>query len=315
MARLFQTTSINPMAILRPQPVDAVNDTMQGYMAAEKVQMTKDAARASAEKEQYKRQQDALDRQTEGYSEMLKNPQNAEYVANQYGLPFDDTARGMLKNPAKAQLMIEGAKTAKGMGITNPEAAKAFIGSYIEKGGDFASASQATDGMELANQKLAQFGSGGIWNPQTGTIIREPQYPLQKFGSDGIWNPRTGEEIKAPTQKSSAPYRNPALPPELQMEGEMIMKSLNPTQSAIDDWMKKAGPYFEAARTSKPNQMSEGATVREALYPDDYPPQQDLQVGDRIPLPKELPPPPPMNTSADLLRRLQGQQYNGQHRP
>lgn len=308
MAKLFQTTSINPTAILRVLPVDATNDTLQGFNAAEDIRIKDATQRAAAEEQSYKRSKDSLDRQTEGFSAMLKDPQNAEMIAGQYGLQYNDTTRAMLANPQKAQLMIDGAKMAKNMGITNPEAAKAFVGSYIESGGNFDASSKATDGMQMASPKLTGSVSGGIWDQQTGTVIRPPEPSYQKFGSDGIWNPKTREMVREPSPAYQAPYRNPALPLELQIEGEALVKSAFPDPTAINEWVKKTAP-FTAQQSLAPvpaGEIPNGKAASDAFYgAPASPPQPSLNVGDKIPLPAALPPAPrSSNTNSELLQGM-----------
>lgn len=99
----------------------------------------------------YKRMDQDRRQKDQAIESMIKDPKNAEYYSRAYGVQITPEIGALLREPLKAQKLLEAAKVADSMGIANYQAKKAFTQKYLETG-DMMQAAAAIEGMDVRKQ-------------------------------------------------------------------------------------------------------------------------------------------------------------------
>lgn len=205
----------------------------------------------------------AINRETEAWQQMMKNPQRAPDIAAQYGVEYTPEMGEILKDEKLSQRTLEAATMAQKMGINHPETLRVWMREYVKPGGNVLSAQTATQGMKSKYER-----------PRSGSNIPKTT-GLPKgymWGADGTATPIPGVD---PRQYNTDPLKNPNLPLPLRMEGEALMNSDIPQQRKINEWFERAKPYLEPqGGAMTPDQL--GGMIN---------PQPELNVGDTISVP------------------------------
>lgn len=228
----------NPVASA-PRAAINPNDTVINHMNKER------AVDAQAQKDQLGIQESQMrmqnmeqDREIKGYEAMMQNPENAEMVAQQYGIPFTDNTRAMLKNPMQMQRVIRGATLAKSLGIANPEAQAKLLRTYLETDGDNDAAVASIQGMDLtAPMNQYQQAQLGMAKQRDATMnaYRQAQLGLsaqRNASTDAYRKAILGQYASGIRGKQGNPMtadmeeQIQALPPAERMEAYTIYKKL-----------------------------------------------------------------------------------------
>ncbi len=277
MAQLLQASTINPSGLARGAQVSPTNFYERGADTARKA-IDAEAARAAAA------QKEGMDRQIKAYEAMIENPEMAPVIAQQYGVRFDENIAQLLKHPRQARMAVEGAKMAKDLGITNADTTGAFVGAYIQSGGDHMKALGEVQAMDK-------------YKPQQ----YKPESRYERVGKSLIdmqtMQPVFSEEEEP---KYTEPYKNPNLPVELQMEGLNLSKKQFGRPEDFQEWAKKVADYQATTQGAAPPPPSgvvpDGAGWGQQFYgsgatppPAPPPPSEPTNVP-TIPLPPMLPP-------------------------
>lgn len=228
------SVSASPQSILpKAIPMSGVNyaEEARKSMKQEGIQ---DQQRAVSEEERQ------LKRQREAYQEMIKNPAGAKDIAQMYGVTYDQNIERMLQNPQAAQMILDGATMAKGMGITDPVAAQTFTKAYLENGGNVGAAQKSVEGMNTiqpdrasySNLKTLRLPDGGsvVVDMNTGSeIYKTPAGSGFKIPPGYMSDEATGG-VKAIPGYAVDPLKDPSLPIELQLK----IKSMNNPMADVD---------------------------------------------------------------------------------
>lgn len=122
------------------------------------------------EKESYARGQASDARELKMWGDMLSKPQMAPAIAKAYGMEFTPEMEQMLAHPKQTAQAVEAAKIWKDMGGKNPEAARTFIKSMMQNGGDFNASIESLKGMQMGGASATAPHTGGLpkgymWGP------------------------------------------------------------------------------------------------------------------------------------------------------
>lgn len=217
------------------------------------------------EKKQGEYKQDATrdqNRRDKVYEIMLENPDKASTIAQSYGVEFGPEMQELFKDPALAKLTLDGAKLAKNVGLSNPEAAKIFTQTYVTSNGNAAQAMEAIKNVRAGKfepPNTTGLPKGMAWDEQTGRPTAIPgvnrgDYYKDAGGGNLPAGYRWGENGQAELIPGLDPsfgrrgsgakpiklWDNPHLAPELQMEGAALAKSEFPNIERIKDWTARA---------------------------------------------------------------------------
>ena len=216
----FEPTRTDPQIaqIMAPNP-NAYALATAGFRGME-------AADARFEKEQQQRDA-AAEKERQAYKAMLDDPQNAEYIAANYGVAYTPVVQQMLKQPQMMKNIITAQEYAKGMGITNPAATQKMMMKAAELGAQ----GQAFNPLEIMGA------------PGKTPLIKPPQ--PKYAGGNG----------SGKVEKAVKPWEDMNVPPELRIEGQMLSSMVASGAAAVDgdiqrkitDYNQRVAPYMTGA--------------------------------------------------------------------
>lgn len=215
---VIKTATIDAAAILPKAPnVDMVNDYEAGRLASKKEAMADDAMR--------------LSKQKAAYDAMIDNPEAAPEIAKQYGIEYNPDVERLIRNPAQAKKIVEGAAMAKSLGISHPNAAIAFTREYVSSGGNLEAAQQAVSGMQMLSRGPSGLKSvprgGSVINPLTGEVVYQDgrvtsgSSSAPKMPVGYMWDQETGQATRIPGV-SLDPMKDPSLPADLKIRIDRV---------------------------------------------------------------------------------------------
>lgn len=249
------------------------------------------------------------------YEIMLENPDKASTIAQSYGVEFSPEMQELFKDPALAKLTLDGAKLAKNIGVSNPEAAKIFTQTYVTSNGNAAQAMDAIKDVRAGKfepPNTSGLPKGMAWDEQSGRPVAIPgvshgdyykgegggNLPAgYRWGDNGEAEPIPGIDESYHRRGGAKPIKlwdNPHLAPELQLEGAALAKSEFPNIERIKDWTARAAadlqkkgvnPMDEALPTlpevsggggSSPQNVNRPLNAAEVFDPDSIQPDAGL---------------------------------------
>lgn len=182
---IMRVNTVNPQSVI-PGAV-APTSKNQFQVGVRQQQAQQDRVRKQ-EREDFDFEQAELKAERAPYQEMMKNPEMADMIAQQYGITIDDNIRSALKKPAEFDRLIRGGQAAKAYGITNPAAASRFAAEYMRTG-DVGAAENAVKGMPLRlpeKPNLTPLRPGqGLYDEDNG-VFRVPPDADQYNKSDPL---------------------------------------------------------------------------------------------------------------------------------
>lgn len=190
-------------------------------------------------------------RRDQAFEKIAQNPEMADQLAQQYGIQITPEMRELFKNKQATKLLVDGGKIAKDMGIQRYETAKIFVENYVKSNGDILAATAAVEGLDPRNPKKAD-------------------YSHQVKLGDALVDRRTGEII-ARDPGTERFYHDPRVPPDVQMQGDLIMggKSGERTMFDFRDFNEEVSQYL-----SDPLPVNRGTPGQISLSQPAAPPPQ-----------------------------------------
>lgn len=224
-------------AMVNPaRTANAPLQAMQGYMQGEQIANQRhDRQVAVQDKENAAR--------LAGYKAILADPKNANAIAQMHGIPMTETLQGLLQQPMMLQNVVMAQEFADKMGIKNPKAINAMMleaAGQAMKGQQFnpTMLSQSIQGMDTTEpMNEYQRGQLDVSRQNAATNAQYKDVMADYYRTQG--NTNATRYVK--------PWENPALPPELQMEGAGLAKQYEegmPDEAALAAWKAKADPYL-----------------------------------------------------------------------
>ena len=144
----------------------------------------------------------STERETSAFTAMLKDPQNAQYIAQQYGVPFTPEVQQLLQQPELAQLTLNGYKLAQQAGLDRYGATKDFVTAYVENNGDPMAAMEAVGDFTSVKEQNADTARINANRPRGNPPRTGPQ-PGSNTGlpKGFIWGPdgKTPQRVIDPT--------------------------------------------------------------------------------------------------------------------
>lgn len=169
---IMRVNTVNPQSVI--PGAKSVTSENQFQKGVQQQQAQQDRARKQ-EREDFDFEQGQLKAERAPYEAMMKNPEMADMIAQQYGITIDDNVRAALRKPAEFDRLIKGGQAAKAYGITDPRAASTFAATYM-KTGDLNAAQQSIAGMALSKPEKPSYShiksvGGSLVDARTGEVI------------------------------------------------------------------------------------------------------------------------------------------------
>jgi hypothetical protein len=144
---------------------------------------------------------------------MLKNPQQAQAIAQSYGVQITPEIEDMLTQPQVAQQMSEALKLAKDAGLDRYQSIQEFVTGYMQSGGDPMQAMEAvTDKSSLKevyyNTIANRPGRGGTSNPFGPGRVQQPDGSVIDYTKGIVYDTKGG------AKHITGPNGKPIIPPK-----------------------------------------------------------------------------------------------------
>ena len=224
MAGPFKPTEFNPESMFHAPNVKFPGRNVAADGIQEQMNRDREFDRGQA-RDQFERDRYQAEREVKAMDAMLKDPRNAEGIAQAYGVQMTPQIQEMLQNPKIAQQMNEAIKMAKDSGLDRPQSIQEFVTGYLQSGGDPLKAMDAvTDKQSIKeiyynNQMQAKTGSavkpvtGYRYNPNTEMYEKIPGLDPSHYkrgnpkgtGNPLLDNPGEGDVPPAAAQPGELP--------------------------------------------------------------------------------------------------------------
>lgn len=158
------------------------------------------------------------EREMRAMDEMLKDPENAAYIAHAHGVQMTPQIEQMLQNPIQAKLMVEGLKMAKESGLDRPDSIHQFVGGYLQSQGDPMAAMDAVQDKSTLKELYYK------------TIAARPNQRSQNVINGYVYYPAQGIRISQSTGQTEAiPGFTPDMRPGKPDATAALLKGLSDT--------------------------------------------------------------------------------------
>lgn len=180
----------------------------------------------------------AQEMQLEGYRAILKNPSNAQALAQMYGIDYTPDLQQVLQNPLVLENVVKAVEMGKAAGINNPEALQELMKDAAMIG------AQGKPFNPISSMSRIQ----GMETQAPMTPYQQQSIDLQRdrLSADTDYRNRSLEaRLNAPVDL----WDNPALSPSLRLEGQALKNQgftnnygePDPSvQQRFADWEKRA---------------------------------------------------------------------------
>lgn len=244
MASLFKIATVNPDFIAQtPNP-----GFVDKNIAANSYYERQDKDRQFQEQHDQRQSE----REIKAMEAMLKNPQQAQAIAQSYGVQITPQIEEMLQHPKEAQQLNEAIKLAKDSGLDRYQSIQEFVTGYMQSGGDPMQAMESvTDKASLKetyyNTIANRPGRGSGTNPYGNGRVLQPNGDVIDYTAGIKYKPDgTGEYIKTP---DGQPVKPPKTSSDAWMTNGTTPTTAQPTTSPSQEFINE---YQRRSQTTSP---------------------------------------------------------------